>query len=71
MAELFDRDNYYSQTEVLKNFKITAKEFRELLLINYVPVRTNLITYGNYYSITAKYYLKSDIDLLFSVLNYS
>jgi hypothetical protein len=61
---LFDRENYYSQTEILKTFKISAKKLNELLITNYVPVKTNLITYGNYYSLTAKYYPKTDIDLL-------
>ena len=63
---LFERDEYCSQTEICKLYRISSKKFKELLLVHYVPVKTNLITYGNYYSLTAKYYLKSDIDKLFN-----
>lgn len=61
---MFDRDSYYSQTDILKNFQISEKRLKALLLVHYVPVVSNVITYGNYYSITAKYRLKADIEAL-------
>lgn len=61
---MFNRDLYYSQTEILKIFQLSDKKLKALLLVHYVPVVSNLINYGNYYSITAKYRLKADIDAL-------
>lgn len=68
---MFDRDSYYSQTDVLKNFQISDKKLKALFVVHYVPVVSNLITYGNYYSITAKYRLKTDVDALMVQLNIS
>jgi hypothetical protein len=61
---MFERELYYSQTEILKNFQVSDKKLKAFFLVHYVPVVSNLITYGNYYSITAKYRLKSDIAAL-------
>lgn len=66
---MFERELYYSQAEILKKFQISAKDLKVLFLLHYVPVMSNLITYGNYYSVTAKYRLKTDIDALMVQLN--
>ncbi|RKR82631.1 hypothetical protein BDD43_2816 [Mucilaginibacter gracilis] len=60
----FERDKYYSLTEILQVFNISRSKL-QLLLNQYSPACIeNRITYGSYYSITAKYYLKSDIELI-------
>ena len=61
---MFDRDNYYSLAEIQKLFKISRSKIALLLAEHKLPVIENKITFGTYYSVTAKYYLKQDIDKL-------
>lgn len=43
---MFERELYFPQTEILKNFQLSAKNLKALFLINYLPVLSNLIPYG-------------------------
>lgn len=61
--ELFDRDKYYSQTDVVKKFKISVKKYKELLKEKGFKVHTTHIDYVTY-TIDTIYVLKSDIDSL-------
>ncbi|WP_428329022.1 hypothetical protein [Mucilaginibacter sp.] len=62
---MFERDRYYSLTEIQKKFKISRFKLSKLLDEHKPPVIENKITYGAYYSLTAKYYLIEDIDSIF------
>lgn len=63
---MFDRSKYYSLTDIHTKYfkKISGVKLKKLLEENNIPVIENPITYGNYYSIVVKYYLKKDIDNL-------
>lgn len=55
----FPRDKYYSQTELLKKFKITSKELKALNL-PYIKKEIDLGTY----SVQAKYFPKEVVHEL-------
>ena len=63
---MFDRENYYSLTDIQKQFRISRSKVAKILDEHQPPVIENKITYGTYYSLTAKYYLKKDIDKIIS-----
>lgn len=62
---MFDRDKYYSLTEIQKRFKISRSKLLILLDKHNPPVVENKIVYGAYYNLIAKYYLKQYIDKIF------
>jgi len=60
---LFQRDLYYSQTDVIRKYKISVKKYKELIKekgFNIHSVHIDYITY----SMDTIYILKSDIDSL-------
>lgn len=64
----FKRDQYYTQTEACKKFKITPKVFKKILGLHSVNTITNDITLytspeGLAYPVTAIYVLKKDFEL--------
>ena len=60
----FDRDKYYSLTEIQNQFKISRSKLQTLLDEHKPPVIENTITYGTYYSVVAKCYPKQDIETI-------
>jgi len=66
---VFARDKYYSLTEIYLKFQqvMSRAEVKNKLAASGLHCIENLIQYGNYYSIAAKYYLKEDIENLFAV----
>ncbi len=60
---MFDRDSYYSKTDVVKKFKISSKKFDALVSEKALKEVNNDIVYFDY-TITTRYILKSDIDSL-------
>ncbi|TSJ36620.1 hypothetical protein FO440_22600 [Mucilaginibacter corticis] len=58
----FDRDNYYSLTEIQVRFDLSPSNVGKLLDEHKPPVIENKMVYGTYYDLTAKYYLKEDIE---------
>ncbi len=64
---MFEREKYYSFTDIQKRYDISRLKLL-LFLDDHMPqVIESKVTYGGHYSITAKYYLKEDIDALFLV----
>jgi hypothetical protein len=64
---MFNRDNYYSLTDMQKKFGISRSKLQLLLDEHKPPVIENQITYGTYYSIIAKYYLKEAINKMMNL----
>ena len=61
ISYMFERNKYYSQTEVLKKYKISLKQFRDLLKnMNVIKKKIDL---GNYEVITC-YVLKEELESL-------
>lgn len=60
---MFKRDLYYSITEVVKIFKITAKDYKSLLIQNNIPAIKKPVNLGNY-QVESIYVLKSDVESL-------
>lgn len=60
----FERHLYYSLTDIKQKFKLKPQQVEALINANNLPVIEQKITYGTYYSITAKYILKTDFDAL-------
>jgi hypothetical protein len=63
----FKREDYYSQTEVCKKFKISPKNFKQILIENKLDIINNYIILhtapeGLPYPATASYVLKKDFD---------
>jgi DNA invertase Pin-like site-specific DNA recombinase len=59
----FPRDTYYSQTEIIKTFKISAGALNKLITAHQIPATNLPINLGTY-SVISKYYHKEDIDKL-------
>ena len=60
---MFNRKLYYSQTDVVKRFKVSIKQFKQLLVENNIPQINKEINLGMF-EVTTIYVLKSDIDKL-------
>jgi len=58
---MFDRDKYYSLTEVVKKFKISRVKYHQLLKDKNIPIESTLIDYGDY-RIETIYVERSIID---------
>ena len=63
---MFNREAYYSLTDIQKKFKVSPSKLTKLLDEHKPPVIENKITYGTYYSLTANYYLREDVENLFN-----
>lgn len=61
--EMFNREAYLSQTEIVKNYKVSVKKFKELLKEHNIPVVSNKADLG-LYSVNTVYILKEDIGKL-------
>lgn len=60
---MFDRDLYYSKTDVIKKYKISSKKFDILVSeVGLKEVHTDIV-YPDY-TITTRYILKSEIESL-------
>lgn len=57
---MFPRNLYFSQTEVIKLFKITPKAYKALLEAQKIPVVSTTIDY-NTYTLKTLYALKSNV----------
>jgi hypothetical protein len=60
---MFEREKYYFQTDVLKNYKISAKKFKQLLHKKNIPIKSLDANMG-YCQLKTIYILKTDIDNL-------
>lgn len=58
---MIDRSKYYSQTEVIKKFKISREKYHQLIIDNNIAFETVLIDYKTY-QINTIYILKETID---------
>ncbi|RZK45966.1 MAG: hypothetical protein EOO97_00075 [Pedobacter sp.] len=60
---MFNRGDYYSQTEVLKTYKVSSKRYQELLEEHGVePIRRPVQMEG--YEVNTLYVLKEDLEKL-------
>lgn len=57
---MFDRHNYYTQTEVVKTFDINVKGLKQLILDHQIEVVTKDVDLGTY-SVKAIYINKEDL----------
>lgn len=60
---MFPRNQYYSQTELVKTFQISSKKLKEAIVANNIPVIKKDIDLGEY-SVKGLYVLKTDIAKL-------
>lgn len=63
LHNMFARNTYYSQTQIIKQFKISAKQLKELLSSKNIPVISKSVDLGEY-SVDAMYITKEAIDKL-------
>lgn len=63
MNSHFKRADYYSQTDVVKLFKISVKAFKQAILANNITQVNIDINMGDYSMVTV-YVAKEDIDKL-------
>lgn len=61
--EMFNREAYLSQTEIVKNYKVSVKKFKELLNEHNIPVVSHKADLG-LYSVNTIYILKEDLSKL-------
>jgi hypothetical protein len=60
---MFPRSEYYSQTEVLKLYKVNADTYKRILTEKNIPTVNKQIDLGGYMATTI-YVLKSDVHAL-------
>ena len=60
---MFVRTNYYSQTEATKIFKLSTKQFKDLITKNDIATFRRAANLGEY-TVNCIYVLKSDFDTL-------
>lgn len=68
----FNRDLYYSQSEACKEFKLSIKRFKQLLIENDIPVIERKITLhtspeGLPYHVISNYVGKADLMKIISI----
>lgn len=59
----FPRELYYSQTEACKKFKISVKQFKQMLIDHSITVVSHRVDLGGF-EVDTIYVLKEDIDKL-------
>lgn len=60
---MFPREQYYSQTEIVKRYKVSVKKCKELIQAHNIPVLSKKIDLGGYFVDTI-YVPKEAIDKL-------
>lgn len=61
--ELFDRDSYLSQTQIVKRYQLNVKQFKQLIKDHNLQVIAKEIDLGEFKVITC-YVKREDIDKL-------
>ena len=60
---MFPRNKYYSQTDVLKKYKINAKDYQDILQQKKIDIVSKDINLGEF-NVKTIYVLKKDVEVL-------